>query len=257
MGEQMTAAVGASAAVSIVATPTELMKCRLQAQGCSKTALAKLVAAGVDPRAVRAVGDCVFLLLCLASVSLSLLSQSQPTHTHTPTHHKQKQKQKTKLKAVVYRGPLDVARRVLRFEGGVHGLYKGGAATMARESVGNIAMFGTYEAVKAAAVERRGLSSASQLPTRDVMLAGGLGGLMMWVIGYPIDVVKSKVQLDSYEAPRYRGMWDCARQVIAQDTWRGLYRGYGPALLRSFPANAVCFGAYEAAHTALGGRHAA
>jgi solute carrier family 25 carnitine/acylcarnitine transporter 20/29 len=50
--EQMAAAVGASAAVSVVATPTELMKCRLQAQGCSKTALAKLVAAGVDPRTV-------------------------------------------------------------------------------------------------------------------------------------------------------------------------------------------------------------
>jgi hypothetical protein len=41
--------VGASAAVSLVATPTELLKCRLQAQGCSATARARLVAAGLNP----------------------------------------------------------------------------------------------------------------------------------------------------------------------------------------------------------------
>jgi hypothetical protein len=52
MRDQLLAAVGASCAVSLVATPTELMKCRLQAQGCSKTAVQRLVDAGLDPAKV-------------------------------------------------------------------------------------------------------------------------------------------------------------------------------------------------------------
>jgi hypothetical protein len=49
LSDQLVAAVGASCAVSLVATPTELMKCRLQAQGCSATARQRLIDAGLDP----------------------------------------------------------------------------------------------------------------------------------------------------------------------------------------------------------------
>lgn len=49
LSDQLVAAVGASCAVSLVATPTELLKCRLQAQGCSATARQRLVEAGLDP----------------------------------------------------------------------------------------------------------------------------------------------------------------------------------------------------------------
>jgi solute carrier family 25 carnitine/acylcarnitine transporter 20/29 len=43
---------------------------------------------------------------------------------------------------------MDVARHVVRSEGGLPGLYKGLGATLLREGLGNIAMFGTYELVK-------------------------------------------------------------------------------------------------------------
>jgi solute carrier family 25 carnitine/acylcarnitine transporter 20/29 len=49
-------------------------------------------------------------------------------------------------------------------------------------------------------------------------------------------------------------MADCGRQVIAADGVAGLFRGFGPALLRSFPANAVCFATYEAVASQLQGR---
>eukprot|EP00878_Enallax_costatus_P014771 GHUV01015456.1.p1 GENE.GHUV01015456.1~~GHUV01015456.1.p1 ORF type:complete len:205 (+),score=61.56 GHUV01015456.1:580-1194(+) len=49
LADHLVAAVGASAAVSLVATPTELLKCRLQAQGCSATAIQRLRDAGLDP----------------------------------------------------------------------------------------------------------------------------------------------------------------------------------------------------------------
>lgn len=59
------------------------------------------------------------------------------------------------------------------------------------------------------------------------------------------DVIKSKLQVDSYSAPRYRGILDCARQVVASEGAAGLFRGFAPALARSFPANAACFCTYE------------
>ena len=43
---------------------------------------------------------------------------------------------------------MDVARDVLRNEGGFPGLFRGMAITNLREIPGNMAMFGTYEALK-------------------------------------------------------------------------------------------------------------
>jgi len=65
------------------------------------------------------------------------------------------------------------------------------------------------------------------------------------------DIIKSKLQVDSYEKPSYRGILDCGRKIVAADGVKGLFRGFAPALARSFPANAVCFATYEATKSAL------
>jgi solute carrier family 25 (mitochondrial carnitine/acylcarnitine transporter), member 20/29 len=130
-------------------------------------------------------------------------------------------------------------------------LYKGLCATLLREGLGNAAMFGVYELIKRRLADARGLPSPAALPSRDLMVAGGLAGTSFWLACYPVDVVKSKLQLDSVVAPRYQGMLHCARTVVAAEGVAGLFRGFGPALARSFPANAVCFAVYEAASSAL------
>lgn len=40
-------------------------------------------------------------------------------------------------------------------------------------------------------------------------------------------------------------------QTLAHDGVGGLYRGFGPAIARSFPANGACFLVYELASSAL------
>lgn len=67
----------------------------------------------------------------------------------------------------------------------------------------------------------------------------------------PADIIKSRLQIDSYTQPQYRGIVDCGRQIVAGQGVKGLYRGFAPALARSFPANAVCFAVYEAVKEAL------
>lgn len=82
--------------------------------------------------------------------------------------------------------PADVARHVLRHEGGPLGLFKGLGATLWRESLGNMAMFGIYELIKQQMVASRGLASTQQLSHSDLLLAGGLGGTAFWAGCYPL-----------------------------------------------------------------------
>ena len=40
-------------------------------------------------------------------------------------------------------------------------------------------------------------------------------------------------------------------QVLASEGVKGFFRGFAPALARSFPANVVCFAVYEASQARL------
>ncbi|CAN1256687.1 Mitochondrial carnitine/acylcarnitine carrier-like protein [Linum perenne] len=148
-----------------------------------------------------------------------------------------------------YGGPMDVAKQVLRTEGGVRGLFKGLVPTMAREIPGNAAMFGVYELVKRTMA---GGEDTSKLGRGSLMLAGGLAGAAFWGSVYPTDVVKSVIQVDDFKNPKFSGSIDAFRKIVASEGVKGLYKGFGPAMGRSIPANAACFLAYEVTRSSLG-----
>lgn len=101
--------------------------------------------------------------------------------------------------------------------------------------------------------QKQGLQSSQDLTFADLLMAGGLGGTAFWLGCYPLDMIKSRLQVDSYHQPKYKGIIDCGRQVVAKEGLYGLFRGFGPALARSFPANAVCFAVYEATKSGIHG----
>ena len=41
------------------------------------------------------------------------------------------------------------------------------------------------------------------------ILAGGAAGFFFWFLTYPFDTIKSKIQSDSLEKPKYKGIIDC------------------------------------------------
>ncbi len=45
------------------------------------------------------------------------------------------------------------------------------------------------------------------------MVGGGLAGMAYWGPVYPLDVIKSRMQVDDLKNPQYRGMMDCFRKV--------------------------------------------
>ncbi|KAM3402905.1 hypothetical protein ACQJBY_006604 [Aegilops geniculata] len=211
VGQQVVAGAGAGVAVSFLACPTELIKCRLQAQSALATAAPAAAAAAPAGGAAATVTA-------------------------------------TAAAAVKYGGPLDVARHVLRSEGGVRGLFKGLVPTMAREIPGNALMFGVYEATKQFIA---GGQDTSGLGRGSLILAGGVAGAAFWGSVYPTDVVKSKLQVDDFKNPKYSGSMDAFKKILAADGARGLYRGFGPAMARSVPANGACFLAYEVTRSLL------
>ncbi|KAG8084299.1 hypothetical protein GUJ93_ZPchr0010g11073 [Zizania palustris] len=193
VNQQVVAGAGAGVAVSFLACPTELIKCRLQAQ----SALAEAAAA--------------------SGIALP-------------------------------KGPIDVAKHVVR-EAGMKGLFKGLVPTMGREVPGNAVMFGVYEATKQYLA---GGQDTSNLGRGSLILAGGLAGAAFWISVYPTDVIKSVIQVDDYKKPRYSGSIDAFKKIVAADGVKGLYKGFGPAMARSVPANAATFVAYEITRSALG-----
>eukprot|EP00249_Psilotum_nudum_P004312 c17838_g1_i1 orf=539-1480(+) len=208
--QQVVCGAGAGVAVSFVACPTELIKCRLQAQSALATADISICAAdGVG-----------------GGVAASAMG-----------------------KGVKYNGPLDVARRVLQSEGGLVGLYKGLTPTLLREVPGNALMFGVYESLKQSFA---GGKDTSHLGRGALLTAGGLAGASFWLAVYPTDVIKSMVQVDDYKNPKFSGTLNAFRKVYASEGYKGLYRGFSPAMVRSVPANAACFLAYEVVRSSFG-----
>lgn len=175
--------MGAGFAVSWIACPTELVKCRLQSQG----------------------------------------------------------------PAGGYAGPMDCARKVVAAKG-VTGLYKGLGATMLREMPANALYFGSYEGTKRMFAKG---GSTEGLGSGQLMASGAVAGFSFWAAVYPVDVIKTRLQTDSDVRPKYKGMVDCTRQILQKEGWGAMYRGVGPCLARSMPANAVTFVVYEWAHTKI------
>lgn len=82
-------------------------------------------------------------------------------------------------------------------------------------------------------------------PTTTIALtSGALTGIIMWSIVYPIDIVKTRVQLDSFSQPKYNGMGQVVKELAAGG-FSNFYRGFAPVALRAIPVNAITFAAYE------------
>jgi len=145
-----------------------------------------------------------------------------------------------------YKGPIDCIIKTLRTTG-ISGMYKGHAATFARESVGGAAWFGTYE-YACKKLSPNGKKEA--LGPIGLMTAGSLAGLAYHTVLFPADVVKSQVQVESLKGIQI-SYFQRFKLLYRNEGIRGLYRGFGITLCRAIPSNAIIFGAYELVYQAL------
>merc|ERR1712013_471972 len=129
-----------------------------------------------------------------------------------------------------YKGLTDVVFSLYR-EGGLRSIFKGSAATAARDVPASAAYFASYEIIQRnlQGPDRTGLSIWSTL------FAGGMAGICNWLVAIPMDVVKSRLQA----APEgtYTGAVDVLKKLLKSEGPVALYKGCVPILLRSFPSS--------------------
>lgn len=167
-----------------------------------------------------------------------------------PTEHSKIKMQAQGAKASgLYSSSIDCIKKIGQTHG-LRGLYKGGIPTMLREGLAFGIYFSFYEwfldkMMKPGQVRE-------QLSTSSVVLAGSMTGVACWLATYPIDIIKTRIQLDSFSNPLYKGMVDCFNKSYKAEGLKGLYRGFSPCALRAAPANGATFLAYEAAISFMG-----
>lgn len=124
---------------------------------------------------------------------------------------------------------------------GARGFFKGLAATLLREVPSFGAYFATYDLTCQSLLKED--QSIHDLSPVLVCLAGGLSGIAAWLVTYPVDLVKSRIQIDGMDGPpRYRNIADCFRKTYRESgTVRVFFKGLNSTLIRAFPVNAVTF----------------
>lgn len=130
-----------------------------------------------------------------------------------------------------FQGPMQCLRSIYRQEG-YRGVFKGLGITFLREGPSYGVYFVTYEMLTKT-------SSKQPISTLHMLLAGGFAGTASWVISYPIDVIKSRIQAES--SNRYSGALDCFRKSVRAEGYSFLFRGLNSTILRAFPTNAATF----------------
>ncbi|KAK0743950.1 mitochondrial carrier domain-containing protein [Schizothecium vesticola] len=147
-----------------------------------------------------------------------------------------------------YAGASDVVRQLYR-SGGVRSVFRGSAATLARDGPGSAAYFAAYEYIKKALTPRDPVTgeASGKLSLGAVTLAGAGAGIAMWIPVFPIDTVKSRLQTAEGNVT----IGGVVRGLYKAGGYRAFFPGIGPALARAAPANAATFLGVELAHQAM------
>jgi hypothetical protein len=78
------------------------------------------------------------------------------------------------------------------------------------------------------------------------MIAGGIGGSTGDLLMHSLDTVKTRQQGDPHVPSRYTSLGSSYYTILRQEgIRRGLYGGWAPALMGSFPGTVMFFGTYE------------
>ncbi|XP_015365873.1 PREDICTED: mitochondrial ornithine transporter 1-like [Diuraphis noxia] len=163
-------------------------------------------------------------------------------------------------------GTLQVVARVWTTEGGLRGMYRGLGSTVAREMPGYYVFFLAYEASRtylndwhhgSLATSTTLLAEHQEDPAWVTMTAGAAAGACLWLVVYPVDAIKSRIQAAGGDGGVVEsssgGFLKAMAMSVRKEGPLALYRGLAPTLLRTVPASAVMFWTVERTKTLMSG----
>nr|CAB3266169.1 mitochondrial ornithine transporter 1 [Phallusia mammillata] len=138
-------------------------------------------------------------------------------------------------------GPWGVLKQMIKTEG-LLSPFQGLTSTWAREMPGYFLFFYGYEWTRSLMTPKG--KTKDDVGVLGTIFAGGTAGLFLWVGVFPIDVVKSRIQVLS-AAGKQAGFMRTFRTVLRTEGVFALYNGLLPCVVRTYPANGALFLAYE------------
>eukprot|EP01120_Amphizonella_sp_Union-15-10_P015415 TRINITY_DN7934_c0_g1_i1.p1 TRINITY_DN7934_c0_g1~~TRINITY_DN7934_c0_g1_i1.p1 ORF type:complete len:317 (-),score=41.40 TRINITY_DN7934_c0_g1_i1:156-1052(-) len=133
-----------------------------------------------------------------------------------------------------FTGALDVVRKLWK-TAGIRGLFCGYLPTLFREISGSGTYFYMYEFWKVY------FSTEAKPKILLLLLSGGLTGVITWTVCFPFDVVKSRIQSESFHGNTFQIM----KKGFQEEGLGVFFRGWRPAMLRAFPVHAAVIVTYD------------
>ena len=137
-----------------------------------------------------------------------------------------------------------IAKQIVQSQG-IRQLFKANTLTIAREVPANAVYFGAFIYLKEAFKPIFGDNSF------NTIVVGGLAGLASWIVGYPQDTIKTRIQCDvtnMYQRHRMfndNGIIDCFRKTLRNEGIAGFWKGFSACAIRATFAEAITFTVYE------------
>ena len=124
---------------------------------------------------------------------------------------------------------------------------KGFVPTVVCSLPANVIYFVTYGQISKVIKANEWLRSKGEKTVETVatVIGGGLAGLALWTVIFPLDSFKSISQSDSLDNPQYKNYLDLVQKSLKKRGVKNLYNGFNVCALRAMPANAAVFLAYE------------
>ncbi|XP_029440184.1 calcium-binding mitochondrial carrier protein SCaMC-3-like isoform X1 [Rhinatrema bivittatum] len=123
-------------------------------------------------------------------------------------------------------------------EGGVRSLWRGNGINILKIAPESAIKFMAYEQIK-----RVIRGQQETLRVQERFIAGSLAGATAQTIIYPMEVLKTRLALR--KTLQYKGMMDCARQILKTEGVRAFSKGYLPNLLGIVPYAGIDLAVYE------------
>ncbi|KIR79525.1 carnitine/acyl carnitine carrier [Cryptococcus gattii E566] len=228
------------------------MKLQLPEGSAEEPTLGQIFLAGTGSGVVASVLTCPTELI-------KIRQQSAPPHLNLTT--------------------FGVFKSIVRADG-LKGIFRGFSATALRD-VAYGPYFCTYEATlrflkwmkkpplppshhnpgheRHTLIDEAQLERHSGLRWPELMLAGGIAGVLAWMVTFPIDVFKTRMQStvwpdstsNSTAKPKLQSFRQVAADALRKEGWRVMFAGLGPTLIRAVPTNMVIFLTFEGCIAAL------
>ncbi|XP_062051322.1 mitochondrial ornithine transporter 1-like [Lepus europaeus] len=132
--------------------------------------------------------------------------------------------------------------QVLRKDGPL-GFYHRFSSTLLQEVPGYFFFFGGYELSRSFFVSGRSKNKLDKCSV-PLILSGGVGGICLWLTVYPVDCIKSRIQVLSISG-KQAGFTGTLLSVVRNKGIAALYSELKPTMIQAFPDNGALFLAYE------------